>query len=118
MAKDKNTDMEPTKYYLTEKIISEGFGGIIGEGSEAVERTVLPRIVETVGGISTTTRQEVIYLNKVCTGKPHFEGITFSQLKSLVNAKIVRLMKDQAKEFVKLRSEYLKSVSPEADIWD
>jgi hypothetical protein len=113
MSKEKQIE-NTVKYYLSDKIVGQGYAATIGEGAEAVQCFVIPEVRESYGGATKITRPVSIVLDGVNTGKGHFENLTFSQLKTLVGAKVVKLTKEQARQFVKDRSEYLKGIKTES----
>ena len=89
-----------------------------GTGAEAVQVVIRKELYENMDGIRTRVRFATVLINGADTGKEYFENLTFSQKKTLVTARILRLTKEQAKVYASEMSAYLKSISPDADIWD
>jgi hypothetical protein len=110
--KEKKEQSESNKFFLTDYIKSNGYSATINGNNYAVRRQVFGENYDNNNNlVQAVVEDAMAYFNSKFTGGAYFEDLPFLEQKTLATAKVIKLNKQQAKEY---RQWYIKQV-PEDD---
>ena len=113
MAKEK-TENTPIidRYKLTDNARRRKYENIIGTGKEQVMIKISPELYQRVDGELFKLKDCEIYINgSKMPNNEYLEGLTFTQIKSLYRAGIIRFNRKQAKEYMEQEIAFIKSLA-------